>query len=108
MQPLNEFTVDHPGTLIGTAGHLHPGGLYDTLDLIRQGAHASNGATPGSVPNSVQLFRSYAHYFDKRGPISWNLAMTATRGRTGARRSRPGTCCGSIRPTTRPVPRGTR
>ena len=29
-----------PGTLIGTAGHLHPGGLYDTLDLIRQGAHA--------------------------------------------------------------------
>src|SRR6202035_2861495 len=51
MQPLNEFTVDHPGTLIGTAGHLHPGGLYDTLDLMRQGAHATNGATPGSVPN---------------------------------------------------------
>ena len=27
--PLNVFTVDHAGTLIGTAGHLHPGGLYD-------------------------------------------------------------------------------
>jgi len=33
--PLNEFTIDHPGVLIGTAGHLHPGGLYDDLDLIR-------------------------------------------------------------------------
>ncbi len=77
-QPLNEFTIDHPGTLIGTAGHVHPGGLYDTLDLIRPGASPSGGAIPGGEPNSVRLFRSYAHYFDKRGPISWNLAMTAT------------------------------
>jgi hypothetical protein len=77
-QPLNEFTVDHPGVLIGTAGHLHPGGLYDTLDLIRPGAHPSHGAIPGGEPNSVRLFRSYAHYFDKRGPISWDMAMTAT------------------------------
>jgi hypothetical protein len=76
--PLNEFTVDHPGTLIGTAGHLHPGGLYDDLDLIRQGAHVSGGAIRGSVAHSVRLFRSHAHYFDKRGPISWDMAMTAT------------------------------
>jgi hypothetical protein len=26
----------------------------------------------------VRLFRSNAHYFDKRGPISWDMAMTAT------------------------------
>jgi hypothetical protein len=77
-QPLNEFTIDHPGTLIMTGGHLHPGGLYDTLDLIRPGAHPTNGAIPGGEPDSVRLFRSYAHYFDKRGPISWNMAMTAT------------------------------
>jgi hypothetical protein len=76
--PLNEFTIDHPGVLIGTAGHLHPGGLYDTLDLIRPGARPRRGAIPGSVANSVQLFRSFAHYFDKRGPISWDMAMTAT------------------------------
>src|SRR5579859_2527035 len=69
--PLNEFTVDHPGTLIGTAGHLHPGGLYDDLDLIRTGAVPSGGAIPGPVPSSVRLFRSNAHYFDRRGPISW-------------------------------------
>jgi len=75
---LNVFTVDHPGTLISTAGHLHPGGLYDELDLIRSGASASGGAIPGPVPNSVRLFRSNAHYFDKRGPISWDMSMTAT------------------------------
>jgi hypothetical protein len=76
--PLNQFTLDHAGTLIGTAGHLHPGGLYDDLDLIRTGASPRGGALPGPVPNSVRLFRSNAHYFDKRGPISWNLAMGAT------------------------------
>ena len=80
--PLNEFTVDHPGTLIGTAGHVHPGGLYDDLDLIRPGADAVAAArSPGRVPNSVRLFRSSAHYWDKRGPISWDMAMTATARR---------------------------
>ncbi|HEY6396882.1 MAG TPA: hypothetical protein VIX82_05460 [Solirubrobacteraceae bacterium] len=75
---LNQFTVDHAGTLIGTAGHLHPGGLWDQLDLLRQGSSPGGAATPGLVPRSARLFRSYAHYWDKRGPISWNLAMTAT------------------------------
>jgi hypothetical protein len=77
--PLNLFTVDHPGTLIATAGHVHPGGLYDELDLIRPGARvAARRAIKGPVPNSVRLFRSHAHYFDPRGPISWDMAMTAT------------------------------
>jgi hypothetical protein len=75
---LNTFTVDHGGTLIGTAGHLHPGGVWDQLDMLRQGASPSHGAMPGLVPHSVRLFRSDAHYFDKRGPISWNMAMKAT------------------------------
>ena len=72
------FTIDHPGALLGTAGHLHPGGLYDELDLIRAGATRQGGAIRGTVPHSVRLFRSMAHYFDKRGPISWDMAMTAT------------------------------
>jgi plastocyanin len=76
--PLNEFKLDHPGTLIGTAGHLHPGGLWDELDLLRTGASPSHGALTGLAPGSVRLFRSNAHYFDKRGPISWNMAMQAT------------------------------
>jgi plastocyanin len=76
--PLNEFTVDHSGTLVATAGHLHPGGLYDDLDLIRAGAKDTGKTPRGGQPNSVRLFRSNAHYFDKRGPISWDMAMTAT------------------------------
>src|SRR5205807_7678384 len=36
------------------------------------------GAIRGPVPHSVRLFRSYAHYFDPRGPISWDMAMGAT------------------------------
>ncbi|MBV9915725.1 MAG: hypothetical protein JO153_04415 [Solirubrobacterales bacterium] len=76
--PLNQFTVDHPGTLVGTAGHVHPGGLYDELDLIRPGATPRGGAIRGPVANSVRLFRSFAHYFDPRGPISWDMAMGAT------------------------------
>jgi plastocyanin len=76
--PLNEFTVDHPGTLVATAGHVHPGGLYTDLDLIRAGAKIAQKAVRGSAPGSVQLFRSYADYFDKRGPISWDMAMKGT------------------------------
>lgn len=76
--PLNRFTVDHSGRLVGTAGHLHPGGLYDDLDLIRPGVTPRGGAIPGSVPDSVRLFRSSAHYWDPRGPISWDMAMGAT------------------------------
>jgi len=76
--PLNEVTLTHAGRLVGTAGHLHPGGLYDDLDLIRPGATPGGGAVPGSVPGSVRLFRSNAHYWDPRGPISWDMAMGAT------------------------------
>jgi hypothetical protein len=76
---LNEFTVDHPGTLIGTAGHLHPGGLYDELDLLRPGTRPSATVTRGTVPGSVRLFRSYAEYWDQhRAPVSWDESMTAT------------------------------
>jgi len=36
--PLNEWTAPRDGTLIGAVGHVHPGGLYDDLDVIRAGA----------------------------------------------------------------------
>jgi hypothetical protein len=77
--PLNMFTVDHPGVLIGTAGHLHPGGLYDDLELVRPGVKPAQGTIPGAVPDSVRLFRSQAMYWDKgHQPISWDVSMTAT------------------------------
>ena len=82
---LNEWHVDHSGTLIGTAGHVHPGGLWDELDLVRPGAsvaskHGAHAAIAGLAPNSARLFRSLAHYWDPRGPISWDMSMMATPG----------------------------
>src|SRR5579871_2428604 len=74
----NQFAVDHPGVLVATAGHLHPGGLYTQLDDTRPGVAPHGGAIRGLTAGSVRLFRSYAHYWDKRGPISWNLAMEGT------------------------------
>jgi plastocyanin len=77
--PLNEFKVDHPGVLVGTAGHLHPGGLYDDLDLVRPGVKPAQGTIRGDVPDSVRLFRSEAIYWDKHAqPVSWDVSMTAT------------------------------
>jgi plastocyanin len=80
---LDEWTVDRPGTLVWAAGHLHPGGLYDTLEMTRSGAQVApaSGQPPplaGAQPGSVRLFRSTAHYWDPRGPISWDLAMGVT------------------------------
>ena len=76
---LNKFTVDHAGTLIGTAGHVHPGGLYDELDMIRPGVKPAKGTIPGDYPDSVRLFRSNADYFDKATSRSRGMSsMTAT------------------------------
>jgi plastocyanin len=80
--PLNQWKLPYDATLVATAGHIHPGGLYDDLMAVRQGANVSaakkGGPIPGDVPNSVRLFRSYADYFGHRAPDSWDMAMTAT------------------------------
>ena len=82
-RPANEWSVTTPGTLVSTAGHVHPGGLWTQLDLLRPGATVTAasrraGVSAGTMPGSVRLFRSYARYWDKRGPISWDMAMTGT------------------------------
>jgi plastocyanin len=59
------WTTDHPVTLIGTAGHLHPGGLKTTLKVQR-----------GDQQNT--LFTSRAHYFEPAGAVSWDVAMSGT------------------------------
>jgi plastocyanin len=61
----NRWVVDHDATIVGTAGHLHPGGLWTDLKLTRNG-------------RTVRLFRSRAHYFEPAGPVSWDVSMTAT------------------------------
>ncbi|MEZ5206942.1 MAG: hypothetical protein R2690_08155 [Acidimicrobiales bacterium] len=41
-EPLNEWTVDRDSVIIGTGGHLHPGGLTVDLDVRRDGVEAAN------------------------------------------------------------------
>ncbi len=53
-------------TLVGTAGHLHPGGLWTDLKVRRAGA-------------TRRVFRSVAEYFEPAGAVSWDVAMTATK-----------------------------
>jgi plastocyanin len=59
------WTPNHPVTLIGTVGHLHPGGLNTDLKVQR-----------GNQKRS--LFRSNAHYYEPAGAVSWDVAMGAT------------------------------
>jgi plastocyanin len=60
-----KWTVPRDMTLMQTAGHLHPGGLYTDLFITR------NGLTR-------RLFRSRAKYFEPAGAVSWDVSMTAT------------------------------
>jgi hypothetical protein len=61
----NKWVVDRDATLVNTAGHLHPGGLYTDLKLTRDG-------------KTVRIFRSNANYFEPAGAVSWDVSMTAT------------------------------
>ena len=61
----NRWVADHDGTMVVTAGHLHPGGLYTDLDITR------NGVTK-------RIFRSRANYFEPVGAVSWDVAMSET------------------------------
>jgi hypothetical protein len=59
------WTVEQDGALVGTGGHLHPGGLWTDLMLTRDG-------------RTTRLFRSKAVYFEPAGAVSWDVAMTVT------------------------------
>jgi plastocyanin len=91
----NEWVADRDGVLIGTAGHLHPGGLYTDLYLRRRGERIRSAAcdrrpkgsarracrrtAPRGRGSRAHLFRSKARYFEPAGAVSWDVAMTATR-----------------------------
>jgi plastocyanin len=62
---LNRYVVPEDGVLVGSAGHLHPGGLWTDMYLERGGKR-------------VRLFRSNAKYFEPAGAVSWDVAMEAT------------------------------
>ena len=73
----NGWVVPEDGALVGTAGHLHPGGLWTDLKLTRDG-------------RTTRLFRSRAEYYEPAGAVSWDvvddgdaarLARPAAQGR---------------------------
>ncbi len=59
------WTPNQNVTLIGTAGHLHPGGLDTQLRDTRGG-------------QTNTLFTSDAHYYEPAGEVSWDVSMGAT------------------------------
>jgi plastocyanin len=64
------WTPSQDVTLIGTAGHLHPGGLDTQLKVTR-----------GSQTKT--LFTSNAHYYEPAGEVSWDVSMGATQSGSG-------------------------
>jgi plastocyanin len=61
----NRWVADRDATLVQTAGHLHPGGLYTDLTVTRDG-------------RTVRLFRSRAKYYEPAGAVSWDVSMGVT------------------------------
>ncbi len=76
----NTWTADRPGMLISAGGHLHPGGLWDDINLTRPGASAPPGskAAQAASGDTVRLFRSEAKYYEPAGAVSWDVSMTVT------------------------------
>jgi plastocyanin len=63
--PAQTYTLPEDQTIIGTVGHLHPGGLYTDLYVTRDGV-------------KKRLFRSRAKYYGPAGPVTWDVAMYGT------------------------------
>jgi plastocyanin len=61
-----ETTFGNDVTLLSTAGHLHPGGLYTDMKVSRGSA-------------TKEIFRSQAKYFEPAGAVSWDVSMTGTK-----------------------------
>ncbi len=74
----NEWTLPYNGTLLATAGHVHPGGLHDDLWLTRAGATAPAGHAKTGSPDTAHLFSSVSTYYEPAGPVSWDVAMSGT------------------------------
>jgi len=62
----HEWMIDHDMTLVSTAAHLHPGGLYGDMTVTRDGV-------------TKTIFHSVAKYFEPAGAVSWDVAMTSAK-----------------------------
>jgi plastocyanin len=63
-------------TVVGTGGHLHPGGLHTDLWVTRPGTTpAPNTDASG---DRAHLFQSDAEYFEPAGAVSWDVVLDTT------------------------------
>ena len=104
------WTVDRDGVLVGSGGHLHPGGLHDDLYLTarrrRRGPGLGGGRIGGRATPRTSS-RPKPKYYEPAGAVSWDVAMTVTPRRLAGAASRRATCCRSRPPTTCATRRGT-
>ena len=91
-RPLDASTQD--GVLVGTAGHLHPGGLWTDLKVTRGGQHGAG------VPLEGEVLRAGRRRLVGRGD-------DGDAGGLARRRRARATCCRSRPPTTRGARPGT-
>ncbi|HEX8646705.1 MAG TPA: hypothetical protein VF715_07365 [Thermoleophilaceae bacterium] len=88
-QPLGRIPSFTGGTIIAAGGHLHPGGLQNTIDLVRPGntirVRKGKGKRRRWVRKRKEVARIYtgeAHYWDRKDPTrgggpptSWDFSM---------------------------------
>lgn len=76
---LNRVTVPSDGVLVGTGGHLHPGGIQTDLYVERAGATAATGITTAEDrPDTAHLFSAVAKYYEPAGAVSWDVSIPVT------------------------------
>ena len=72
----NQWVVPDDMTVVGTGGHLHPGGLHDDLWVTRPGTTPAPDTDADG--DTAHLFRSDADYYEPAGPVSWDVDVDTT------------------------------
>jgi plastocyanin len=76
---LNRFTLPSDGVLVGSSGHLHPGGIQTDLYVERAGATAGTGITTADDrTDTARLFSAVANYYEPAGAVSWDVSIPVT------------------------------
>ena len=74
----NVWTVDQDGTLLETAGHVHPGGLRDDLWLQPRARSCPRTSASPAPPTPCTSSRRSRITTSPPGPVSWDVTMSAT------------------------------
>ena len=104
----NVWTVDQDGTLLATAGHVHPGGLRDDLWLQRNGAVVPDRPRRSPAPPTRCTSSRRSRTTTSRPGRCRGTSRCRRRPTTGACRCTRATSSRSPRPTSRSSRRGTR